>query len=267
MIALLAQLTPEPADPAANVGQVAKALAAHPEADLAVVPELFLTGYDPGAAAATAVEADGPELGALRRVAAERGTALVAGFAEALGGGRTANAAACIDCDGTLRGVYRKTHLFGAGERAAFTPGDALLVCELAGVRVAPMICFDVEFPEPARALARAGAELLVTLAANPEPYGPDHDLAARARALDNRLPHLYVNRTGTQAGLRFAGGSAALGPDGAVLASAGRSPEELCVSMDPGARPHPDVAYLEHARPDLRVDDLARPLTQGATR
>jgi predicted amidohydrolase len=267
MRALLAQLEPAPADPGANVRQVARALAAHPEADLAVVPELFLTGYDPRAAAATALPADGDELGKLRRVAAEHGTAVVAGFAEAAGGGRTANAAACIDRDGSLRGVYRKTHLFGADERAAFAAGDALVVCELAGVRIGPMICFDVEFPEPARALARAGAELLVTVAANPEPYGPDHELAARARALDNRLPHLYVNRTGAQAGLDFAGASAAIGPDGSVLASAGGSPRSLCVDVDTGARPHPDVAYLEHVRPDLRVDDLARPLTQGATR
>ena len=56
-----------------------------------------------------------------------------------------------------------------------------------------PMICFDVEFPEVARTLARRGADVLVTISANMEPLGPDHDTAASARALENGLPHLYV--------------------------------------------------------------------------
>ena len=48
------------------------------------------------------------------------------------------------------------------------------------------------------RALALAGAELLVTASANMEPFGPDHEIATRARALENRLPHVYVNAIGT---------------------------------------------------------------------
>jgi predicted amidohydrolase len=53
-----------------------------------------------------------------------------------------------------VAGVYRKTHLFGE-ERERFVPGDSLAPVELAGRRLGPMICFDVEFPEVARTLAR----------------------------------------------------------------------------------------------------------------
>ena len=70
-----------------------------------------------------------------------------------------------MDRRGNLAGVYRKTHPFG-DERKVFAAGDELLV-DLNGVRVGIMICFDVEFPEVARSLAVAGADLLITISAN----------------------------------------------------------------------------------------------------
>ncbi len=116
---------------------------------------------------------------------------------------------ACL-APGTPPVVYRKANLFGAAERSAFVEGGELVVADVGGHRLGLLICFDVEFPETARALAAAGAKLLVTIAANMEPYGPDHALAARARALDNRRPHVYVNRTGRS---RVCGSSATAAP------------------------------------------------------
>ncbi|MDP9384185.1 MAG: carbon-nitrogen hydrolase, partial [Actinomycetota bacterium] len=215
MIALLAQLQSRPGAPEENARRAGELLREHRDADLAVFPELYLSGYDPPQARASALaREDGPLL-ALAEAAAESGTAVVVGFVERGSGGALHNSAACIAADGGLAAVYRKVHLFGGEERRVFTAGDVLLVVELAGRRVAPLICFDIEFPEPARAAARAGADLLVTASANMDPYGPDHELAARARALDNRLVHLYVNRVGTEAGRTFAGGTLAAAPDG----------------------------------------------------
>ncbi|HST43461.1 MAG TPA: nitrilase-related carbon-nitrogen hydrolase, partial [Conexibacter sp.] len=159
-----------------------------------------------------------------------------------------------------------KTHLFGA-EAEAFAAGDELLVVELAGRRVAPLVCFDVEFPEPARALARAGAELLATLSANMEPYGPDHALAARARALDNRLPHVYVNRVGGEGGHRFVGGSAAIGADGAALAELGEGVATATAELPLGVADDPLVNYLEHLRDDLVVKAVSSPSVHGGPR
>lgn len=268
MRALLAQLEPQPGDLTANARAVADALAAEPTADLAVFPELFLGGYDPSRAAELAVPADDDGAFApVRDAARSHGTAVLVGFAERVGGGGVANAVACIDADGGWRATYRKTHMFGGAESTTFVAGDTLRVVGLAGRRVAPLVCFDMEFPEPARAVAVAGAELLVTVAANMEPYGADHALAARARALDNRLPHLYVNRVGAEAGLRFVGGSLAVAADGSVIADLGAAPAVAAVELDLAPAPDADVDYLARLRADLPVEETVTMTTQGGAR
>ncbi len=252
---LMAQLAPVPGDLSANAGRLEQELGAHPDAELAVFPELYLTGYElPGAAGMALSERDQP-VHDLRESAGRHQTALIVGLIERTVDGAVANAAVCIDRDGALAGIYRKTHLFGDAEQRAFVPGDELVVVRLAGRLVAPLICFDVEFPEPARLLARAGAELLVTIAANMHPYGPDHELATRARALDNRRPHLYVNQVGSHRGLTFVGGSAAIDASGQVVAGAGSEPGLLEVDLPIGSSAVPDeIDYLLHARTDLTV-------------
>jgi predicted amidohydrolase len=254
MLALLAQLAPAPRDPDANAARVARALRERPEADIAVFPELFLGGYTLRRLGELAIAADAAPLTAIADAAAAVRTAVVVGFAERLPDGGFANSAACFDAGGALAGVYRKTHLFGA-EAEAFTAGDEQLLVPLAGALVAPLICFDIEFPEPARAVARAGAELLVTPSANMAPYWADHELASRARALDNRLAHLYANRVGSESGHRFVGGSRAVGPDGAVLIEGSEEHEELLV-VAVGQPESPDhaVDYLRHVRGELPV-------------
>jgi predicted amidohydrolase len=266
MQVLLGQLCPAPGDVAANVGAITGALAEHPGAELAVFPELFLGGYDLARVAELATDVADPVIGELRAAALGAGTALVVGFAEALPDGGVANAVACIDADGGLAAVYRKAYLFGAGERAVFVAGEALRIAELAGRRAGPLVCFDMEFPEPARALARAGADLLITAAANMDPFGPDHALAARARALDNRRPHVYVNRCGDEAGLTFAGGSAVIGPDGSVQHQLGREPRLACVELADAPAVGSDADYLQHLRPDLAVEADQPIPTHGGT-
>lgn len=264
MRALLGQLSPAPGDLQRNADTVCEAVSAHPAADLAVFPELFLSGYDAGRAAELAIAPDHGVLVQIRETAREHATSVAVGFVERVAGG-VANAVACIDACGEHVATYRKTHLFGDEERRAFVAGDSLCLAELAGHRVGPLVCFDMEFPEPARALTRAGAELLLTVAANMEPYAPDHALAARARALDNRRPHVYVNRVGSEAGHRFVGGSAAIRADGSLQAALGDEPAVVEVDLDiPGTTDDESVDYLAHLRADLRVEDPVRP-TIGA--
>src|SRR5918999_3808791 len=127
-----------------------------------------------------------------------------------------------IDAVRRVVAEHRKVQLYGGEESDAFVPGNELLVVELSDTKVGLMICFDVEFPEVARALARAGAELLVTISANMEPFGNDHAVFASARALENGLPHAYVNQVGPgEKGLIFIGGSTIVSPDGEVYEQA----------------------------------------------
>jgi predicted amidohydrolase len=250
--ALLAQLKAYEGDTWGNARRAAEVIDQDRGADLAVFPELFLSGYSLRTAHQAALRPDGAELRLVADAARRAGTAAVVGFVEAVDGG-VANAVACIDRDGAMRGVYRKTQLFGH-EREVFVPGNDLLIAQLAGRRVGVLICFDVEFPEPARQLAMSGADLLVTASANMEPYYNDHELATRARALDNRTPHLYANLVGTAGRLRFVGGSRSIGPDGVVLVEARHPREEVLVAPVAGRPIDDDVNYLEHVREELPV-------------
>ncbi|MFA4928879.1 MAG: nitrilase-related carbon-nitrogen hydrolase [Patulibacter sp.] len=248
--ALLAQTDSQPGRFDANVARLGAALTAHPAVEIAVFPELFLSGYGADAVAEGARRAD--ELGAVCELAQQAGTAVVCGFAER-DGDRVYDSVLCVDAAGRLAGVYRKSHLFD-GERDVFSAGDELLVVELAGLRVGVLNCMDIEFCEPARDVAIAGAELLVTVSANMAPYWDCHDLASRARAHDNRLPHLYSNRVGAEAGLRFVGGSRAIDSSGQVIAEANRDHEELVeVELDLD-RGEPRLDYVRLRRGSLPV-------------
>jgi predicted amidohydrolase len=265
MDALLAQLAPVPGDASQNASRAAALVEEHRDADLLVLPELFLNGYDLETARSGALDPAGPELGLVREAAARNGIPVVVGFAERRGS-QVANAAACIGADGELAAVYRKTHLFGR-EAEVFSPGEQLVAVRLAERTLGLLICFDMEFPEPARALARAGAQTLVTIAANMEPFVSDHRIASQARALDNRLPHLYVNRCGEEAGLRFVGGTRALRPDGTIAAESPSGEGVLAVEVE-----HPEPAggeldYMALAREGLAVSAPTPSSTRGDSR
>jgi predicted amidohydrolase len=256
--ALLAQLASAPGDVATNAERAVAALIAHPEANLAVFPELFLCGYDLSQLEHSARAADCPELRTIANAARASSTAVVVGFAERDGDGALANSVACIDRDGSLAAVYRKTQLSGA-EQQVFRPGEELRLVRLAGVEIAPLICFDIEFPEPARQLAAAGAKLLVTASANMDPFASEHEIATRARALENRLPHLYANAVGAAGGLRFVGHSRSVDATGTVLAEAPSGQEVLLVApVGISGADDERVDYLRHLPTPVPVVDAS---------
>ena len=244
-VVVLAQVSPVPGAVETNISRATAIVAENTEAELAVFPELFVAGYDISAAAEHAVEPAAVELRPLREAARQAGTAVLVGLAERRDG-KPANSLLAIDERGEVAGVHRKTVLWGE-ESKCFEPGGAMTMIGLAGRRVGLMICYEIEFPELARALAVAGADLLVTSSANMEPYYEDHELSGRARALDNRVPHVYVNRVGREAGLRFAGGTRAIGPDGSLIAAAGEGEEVLIADLP--AAPAPDGSPTDYLR------------------
>ena len=242
----LAQLSPSLRGTEANIETMRQVVAGRPEADLVVFPELYLSGYVLDGIEDLAVRPDGPELQSIAEIAQGGSTALVFGAPEHMEGG-VANSAFCVDKRGTVAAVYRKVQLFGGDESDAFVAGDELLVVELCGVKMGIMICFDVEFPEVARALARGEAELLVTISANMEPFGNDHAVFCSARALENGLPHSYVNQVGPVGNLNFVGGSTAVSPDGETYAQAGFLQEEVL-----------DVSLVLPVKSSVREDYLS---------
>ena len=140
-------------------------------ADVLVLPELFLTGYNIGQVVHELAESRvGPSLAAIRQTAQQSACALCVGFPEREGG-KVFNSTALINSRGEQICVYRKTHLFGEQETALFSRGEELAVAMLGGRHVGLAICYDIEFPEFARALKRQGAEAVLVPTANMEPY------------------------------------------------------------------------------------------------
>lgn len=263
---VLAQLNPRLRRTDDNLETMIATIAERPDADLILFPELFLSGYTTVGLEELAVDPDGPEIGRVARAARENSTAVIVGVPERFGNGY-ANSAVYIGRDGAVAGVYRKTHLFGS-EREAYVPGDDLLVVDLEGSKVGLMICFDVEFPEVARSLARAGADLLVTISANMEPFGRDHHVFAMARALENGLPHAYVNQIGPGEEFTFTGGTMAVSADGDLLAEAGAADEEvLSLNLDLSVRSAVRPDYLNQTRPPLPVTGNPTPTSESLPR
>ena len=222
---------------------------------LVVFPELFTTGYNLGSRLRELAEPlGGPSLDTIGAASADAGLAILTGFCER-DGERLFNSAVLVGPDGSLQAVHRKCHLYGAMEGELFTPGDALATVELDRLRIAILICYDVEFPEAVRAPALAGAELVAVPTTLMAPY----DVVARtlvpARAAENQVFVAYANRTGSESDLAYIGQSCIVGPDGADLARAGRDQESLLVAdLDPAAVTQARSAqcYLGDRRPEL---------------
>ena len=251
---LLAQLAPATHDLRTNLATACALLDEHPEADLAVFPELFLQSYALRGVTPIDLDASGP-VAPLSEAARRHGTGILVGVAARADGGMS-NAALCIDERGRVAACYRKVHLFGT-ESKFFEPGNEYVVVRVAGVDTGVLLCYDVEFPEAARSLAAAGAELLVTLSANMDPYAEDHALFVRVRALENGLPHVYVNCVGEEGRLRFCGRSSVADGAGRLLAELpAYQPEVRVVEVPLGLAAHdgriPD--YLADRRPDVQV-------------
>jgi deaminated glutathione amidase len=187
----LGQLPISP-DPAVNLGRVREALtdAARRGADLAVFPEATQARFGSDLRA-VAEPLNGPFGTGLADAARGTGVALVAGVFEPAPDGRVYNTAVAYDGAGMLVTAYRKIHLFDSlGERESelVAPGSEPVVTDLAGIRVGIMTCYDVRFPELARALVARGAELIVIPAAWAAGlFKEEHWITlVRARAIEN---------------------------------------------------------------------------------
>ena len=140
--------------------------------DLIVFPETTLSGFPTrDTVADIAQPLDGAALTRVRNAARVARVAVAVGLAER-DGNRFYNTTVLIDAQGELALRYRKTHLW-ASDVGVFEPGDRYEVCSFKGMTVGMLICYDIEFPETARAVASLGADLLLVTNGNMDPFGP----------------------------------------------------------------------------------------------
>ncbi|HEY7917623.1 MAG TPA: NAD+ synthase [Acidimicrobiales bacterium] len=231
-----------------NAGRILEALAEAEGAgaDLAVFPELTVTGYPPEDLLSRPAFIAGNQAAFARIAAASGPCAAVVGYVDTDRSGRLVNAAA-LCCEGRVVGRYAKRLLPNYGvfdEQRWFTPGTgppARYV--VAGVPVGITICEDMWFAGgPMADQAGAGARLLVNLNASPYSRGRR---GQRLEVLADRVAEtggtvVYVNQVGGQDELVFDGASLVMDPGGTVVASAGQFVEEVLVAdvdVDPGPR------------------------------
>jgi N-carbamoylputrescine amidase len=190
-------------------------------------------------------------LGALAR---ECSVVIVGSLFERRAAGLYHNTAVVLEADGSFAGRYRKAHIPDDPayyEKFFFTPGDGdLRPIETSVGRLGVLVCWDQWYPEAARLMTLAGAQLLLyptaigRSAEDPETEQRRQqdawELVQRGHAVANGLPVLACNRVGFEpdpsgatSGITFWGNSFACGPQGEILARAGDAPETLMVDVD----------------------------------
>ncbi len=190
----------------------------------------------------------GPSTEFYGQLARRHGVVIVTSLFERRASGLYHNTAVVMDSDGAIAGTYRKMHIPddpGYYEKFYFTPGDTgfhpiQTSVGLLGV----LVCWDQWYPEAARLMALAGAELLIY----PTAIGYDSNdtseeqqrqrqawqMVQRGHAVANGLPVVTVNRVGMEEGVKFWGTSFVAGPQGELLFEANDSEEvEKIVEVD----------------------------------
>lgn len=228
------QGTPRSGDIASNLAVIEQTAsgARQLNADVIVFPELFITGYNINKhISALAQPIDGDIVTQLKSIAQLHKVAIIVGFPEREKQ-HVYNSAVAINKAGVLVGHHRKVFLFGDIEKSLFTPGQQFSVFTLDGYNCAITICYDIEFPESVRYLARKNAQIIFNPTANMTPFSEVPKTLARARALENGVVVVYANLCGAEHDLEYTGLSAIISPNGIDLARAGNSSATLLADV-----------------------------------
>lgn len=228
---MLVQMDVVSGDVEANLSRVGGLVAE--DADLIVLPEMFTTGCAFDRLRDLAEPLGGRTVKFLSGLAARRRAYVVASFAEA-GEDGVYNTLVLLDRRGSLRMVYRKIHLVPMMDEPRYVrPGCRPASCQTEFGRWGAMICYDIRFPELARRLALEGAGLLVAPAEFPDPRMNHWRTLLRARAVENQVFVVAVNRVGADGGYTFFGHSAVVDPWGEVPQEGGREEAVLTCRID----------------------------------
>jgi N-carbamoylputrescine amidase len=267
-IALIQQFAAD--DRAANLATAIRSTreAAQNGARLVCFPELAFDRFYPAEPAGAdrdnlAEPITGPTTKAFQTLARELNIVVILNFLE-IDGERTYDTSPVIDADGTLLGKTRMVHVPDYPcfhEKSYYTPGDqGARVYKTAIGKVAVAICYDRHYPEFMRALAVAGAELVVTPQAGATGEWPEglFEAEMRVAAFQNGYFTALCNRVGKEPRMDFAGESFVCNPAGIVIARAGQGTEEILyceVDFAEVEKSHARRMFLADRRPELYAD------------
>ncbi|MGI5825486.1 MAG: nitrilase-related carbon-nitrogen hydrolase [Bacillota bacterium] len=208
---------------------------AEKNAQFVIFPELFTTGYDMNTLGKYYTDLcetkSGETISAFQKTARDNGVYIQVGFPEIREvEGVVYNSVAIIDPDGKLMGTYAKSHLF-AGERFFFAKGSEMPVYESDFGKFAPMICYDIGFPELARIYALKGSVLFTVSTAWCKADADIWQNNLIARTTDNLCFAAAANAVSDDPALELIGNSRFYAPRGHLLKQAAVGEEEILVS------------------------------------
>lgn len=227
----------------------------HPNVELILFPELCTTGYFLDERLETVADtAYGEHYEILSKVASEQNIYLCYGYVERGIDKKLYNSILFINPDGICIGNYRKIHLTPL-ERTFFTPGSDIVVVTTDFGNFGLMICWDLAFPEMARAMALQDAEVILAPSAWESPYQDEFILFGKARAIDNTVFLAACNHIGQSTHLEFFGQSTLYGPNGRTVINAASSEKIITYRLDLSDRQSLQTSFftmLDERRPDL---------------
>lgn len=245
-------------DPRANLAHIEQLMesAAAGGAELLVLPEssLYASAEPPGVLAKVAEPLDGPFISTISALVERLGLPVVVGTAEANPDGLPFNTLVALGVDGNVQGIYRKVHLYDAfGYRESAGTGAGAIsqpyLVSSDDLQLGMMTCYDLRFPESARYLVDAGANVLLLPAMwIAGPGKDDHwSTLVRARAIENTSYVVTANQCGPLA----TGYSMIVDPYGVVVANAGEAPGVIFadLAIDRLNAVRAVVPSLEHRR------------------
>ena len=222
-------------DPDANFRRLAPMVevAATAGARLVVLSEMCATGFSM-AADRIAEPPEGPSTTFLREQAAAHQLWVCGSVPQRPAAGeRPRNRFVLAAPGGTVHG-YDKIHPFSyAGEDDHYAAGDQAVTVEVEGVRITPLVCYDLRFADLFWEAA-SGTDLYVVVANWPEPRRLHWQVLLQARAIENQAYVVGVNRVGAGGGLDYAGDTRVVAPDGEVVAAAAGDETVLIADVEP---------------------------------
>ncbi|MBQ6118840.1 MAG: carbon-nitrogen family hydrolase [Clostridia bacterium] len=231
------------------------ARAAEHQPDAIVLPELWNTGFFPREnlfALADPIAAQTKVLCSM--FANEHQVNIVAGSVAERRGKELYNACYIFDRTGFIPASYEKLHLFSTmEENLSFTPGKHLGWFQLDGVNCGAEICYDLRFPEQARAMALKGMDVMFVAAQWPVQRIETLHTLAKARAIENLCFVCVCNACGQAPGTDFGGGSCVFSPLGETLAIADDTEQIVTAVLDLSVLP--DIRSKINVFRDRRTD------------
>lgn len=231
----LVQFDPAWEDRAANHARVKELVtqAAPQVGSLVILPEMFSTGFSMNLAATAEPEGGATEC-FLQELAARHQCCVLGGVVTRGAADHGMNQAVAVALDGALLARYTKQHPFSlGGEDQVHAAGGEVSVFTWQGMKIAPLICYDLRFPEVARAAVGAGAEVLVYIAAWPRARTQHWVTLLQARAIENQAYVVGVNRCGADPHFSYDGRSLVADPYGVIIADAATREHVVTTSID----------------------------------